>query len=321
MAAKKGGLNMGKGLQSLIPSGKETKPTALKEEKAFLKEDASSANKTQTVNAEPNENEIIEVRASLIMPNSEQPRKDFDEAAISELAESIKLFGVLQPLLVQKKGKYYEIIAGERRWRAAKKAGLKKIPVIVREYSNQEVVEISLIENIQRQNLNPIEEALAFKRLTEEFSLKQADVAKRVSKSRTAVANSMRLLKLDERVQKMLVDGLLSTGHARALLSLEDGDMQFEAATKIATDALNVRDTEKLIQRMKKPVRIKNTENSEQTEEIYRLIEEQLKNIVGTKVNIKRRNSGKGTIEIEYYSPQELDRILDLLHTVREEKV
>ena len=321
MAAKKGGLNMGKGLQSLIPSGKENKPTVLKEEKVFLKEDASSADKTQTANAEPNENEIIEVRASLIMPNSEQPRKDFDEAAISELAESIKLFGVLQPLLVQKKGKYYEIIAGERRWRAAKKAGLKKIPVIVREYSNQEVVEISLIENIQRQNLNPIEEALAFKRLTEEFSLKQADVAKRVSKSRTAVANSMRLLKLDERVQKMLVDGLLSTGHARALLSLEDGDMQFEAATKIATDALNVRDTEKLIQRMKKPVRIKNTENSEQTEEIYRLIEEQLKNIVGTKVNIKRRNSGKGTIEIEYYSPQELDRILDLLHTVREEKV
>lgn len=321
MAAKKGGLNMGKGLQSLIPSGKETKATAQKEDKSFLKEASPSANKTQSAGTEPNENEIIEVRASLIMPNSEQPRKDFDEAAISELAESIKIFGVLQPLLVQKKGKYYEIIAGERRWRAAKKAGLKKIPVIVREYSNQEVVEISLIENIQRQNLNPIEEALAFKRLIEEFNLKQADVAKRVSKSRTAVANSMRLLKLDERVQKMLVDGLLTTGHARALLSLEDNDMQFEAATKIATDALNVRDTEKLIQRMKKPVRVRNVENTEQTDEIYRLIEEQIKNIVGTKVNIKHKNSGKGTIEIEYYSPQELDRILDLLHTVKEEKV
>ena len=323
MAVKKGGLNMGKGLQSLIPSGKDAKKASDKTEPAFLKEDTrplEKSGKPETVSDGPKENEIIEVRAALIMPNSEQPRKDFDEAAISELAESIKIFGVLQPLLVQKKGKYYEIIAGERRWRAAKKAGLKKIPVIVREYSSQEVVEISLIENIQRQNLNPIEEAAAFKKLIEEFNLKQADVAKRVSKSRTAIANSMRLLKLDERVQKMLIDGLLSTGHARALLSLEDNDQQFDAATKIATDALSVRDTEKLIQKMKKTVKVKNEENTAQTDEIYRLIEEQLKNIVGTKVNIKRRSSGKGTIEIEYYSPQELDRILDLLHTVREEK-
>ena len=319
MAAKKGGLNMGKGLQSLIPSAKDTKTASQKEENGFLKEPAGTERKAQTA-SEPGENEIVEVRASLIMPNSEQPRKDFDEAAISELAESIRLFGVLQPLLVQKKGKYYEIIAGERRWRAAKKAGLKKIPVIVREYSNQEVVEISLIENIQRQNLNPIEEAAAFKRLIEEFNLKQADVARRVSKSRTAVANSMRLLKLDERVQKMLIDGLLSTGHARALLSLEDKGLQFEAATRIATDALNVRDTERLIQRLKKPARVKVQEDTSQTDEIYRLIEEQLKSIVGTKVSIKRKASGKGTIEIEYYSPQELDRLLDLLHTVKEDK-
>ena len=320
MAVKKGGLNMGKGLQNLIPSGKSLKAHNEKEEDGVSKEASSSVSKTKPDNTEINEKEILEVRTSLIMPNADQPRKDFDEAAISELAESIKIFGVLQPLLVQKKGKYYEIIAGERRWRAAKKAGVKKIPVIVREYSNQEVVEISLIENIQRQNLNPVEEAAAFKRLIEEFNLKQADVARRVSKSRTAVANSMRLLKLDERVQKMLVDGLLSTGHARALLGLENKDLQFEAATRIATDGLNVRETERLIQKMKKPVKERLPEDTSQTDEIYRRIEEQLKNLVGTKVSIKRKASGKGTIEIEYYSPQEFDRILDLLHTVKEDK-
>ena len=320
MAVKKGGLNMGKGLQNLIPSGKSLKAHNEKEEDGVSKEASSSVSKTKPDNTEINEKEILEVRTSLIMPNADQPRKDFDEAAISELAESIKIFGVLQPLLVQKKGKYYEIIAGERRWRAAKKAGVKKIPVIVREYSNQEVVEISLIENIQRQNLNPVEEAAAFKRLIEEFNLKQADVARRVSKSRTAVANAMRLLKLDERVQKMLVDGLLSTGHARALLGLENKDLQFEAATRIATDGLNVRETERLIQKMKKPVKERLPEDTSQTDEIYRRIEEQLKNLVGTKVSIKRKASGKGTIEIEYYSPQEFDRILDLLHTVKEDK-
>ena len=316
MAAKKGGLNIGKGLQSLIPTAKDTKSETIKTENNFLKtkEETTKVAEPQMADGET----ITEVRTSLVIPNSEQPRKDFNEATISELAESLRIFGVLQPLLVQKKGKYYEIIAGERRWRAAKKAGLKKVPVIIREYSNQEVVEISLIENIQRQNLNPIEEAIAFKRLTEEFNLKQADVAKRVSKSRTAIANSMRLLKLDERVQNMLTDGLLSTGHARALLSLEDKDMQYEAATKIATDALNVRDTERLIQKMKKPVKEKKILDTAQTDEIYRIIEEQLKEIIGTKVSVKRNASGKGSIEIEYYSPQELDRILDLLHMIKE---
>ena len=318
MAVKKGGLNVGKGLQSLIPSAKDTKNETTKAENSFLKakSEAPKASETQPVEGET----ITEVRTSLVIPNSEQPRKDFNEATISELAESLRIFGVLQPLLVQKKGKYYEIIAGERRWRAAKKAGLKKVPVIIREYSNQEVVEISLIENIQRQNLNPIEEAVAFKRLTEEFNLKQADVAKRVSKSRTAIANSMRLLKLDERVQNMLTDGLLSTGHARALLSLEDKDMQYEAATKIATDALNVRDTERLIQKMKKPVKEKTQIDTAQTDEIYRRIEEQLKEIIGTKVSVKHNVSGKGSIEIEYYSPQEFERILDLLHAIKEGK-
>ena len=317
MAAKKGGLNVGKGLQSLIPSGKDAKSEANKVENNFLKgkEKPKTDSEPQVADGEI----VTEVRTSLVIPNSEQPRKDFNEAAISELAESLRIFGVLQPLLVQKKGKYYEIIAGERRWRAAKKAGLKKVPVIIREYSNQEVVEISLIENIQRQNLNPIEEAIAFKRLTEEFNLKQADVAKRVSKSRTAIANSMRLLKLDERVQTMLTDGLLSTGHARALLSLEDKDMQYEAATKIATDGLNVRETESLIKKMMKPVKEKKVADTSQTDEIYHHIEEQLKELMGTKVSVKRNTSGKGSIEIEYYSQQEFERILDLLHNVRSE--
>ncbi len=319
MATRKGGLNMGKGLQSLIPSGRTDQAAENRQENVFLKEDAQNGNKVRAGNENSDGETVFEIKTSLITPNAEQPRKEFDEGAIAELAESIKIFGILQPLLLQKKGKYYEIIAGERRWRAAKKIGLKKVPALVKEYTNREVVEISLIENIQREALNPIEEAAAFKRLIDEFGLKQADLAKRVSKSRTAIANSMRLLKLDERVQKMLVDGLLSTGHARSLLSLEDGDTQFEVATKIATDALSVRETERLIQKLKKPPVKKKTEEIS-ADEAFRALEEQLRNLVGTKVNIKRKASGSGSIEIEYYSPQELDRILDLLHTIREEK-
>lgn len=327
MAAKKGGLNMGKGLQSLIPSGNSAGSKDAKRNNTYLRKDTKDDNSAQNVSAqnaaltEGAGEEITEVKTSLVMPNSEQPRKEFDSAAIAELAESIRLFGVLQPLLVQKKGKYYEIIAGERRWRAAKKAGLKKIPVIIRQYSSQEVVEISLIENIQRQDLNPIEEATAFKRLIDEFNLKQADIAKRVSKSRTAIANSMRLLKLDERVQKMVIDGLLSSGHARALLSLEDNDLQFEAATRIATDALNVRDTERLIQRMKRPVKEPVQKTDDRTEEIYRGFEEQLKDIIGSKVYIKNKPSGRGSIEIEYYSAQEFERLLDLFHSIRRDRI
>jgi ParB family transcriptional regulator, chromosome partitioning protein len=258
----------------------------------------------------------------LVIPNAEQPRREFDEAALSELAESISIFGVLQPLLVQKKGRYYEIIAGERRWRAAKLAGLKKVPVIVKEYSNQEVMEISLIENIQREDLNPIEEAMAFKRLIEEFELKQSDLASRVSKSRTAIANSMRLLKLDERVQKMLIDGLLSSGHARALLALEENESQFELATRIVSEALSVRETEKIIQKMKKPAK-ETEEKAEdaQLDEIFNSIEEQLKLIVGSKVSIKRKSPEKGKIEIEYYSSEELDRIIDLFHKAKGDEV
>lgn len=313
MAARKGGLNMGKGLQSLIPTTKTAEPEPKKEE--------MKAPEEKPVAAEPDEKDIIEVKITMVIPNAEQPRKEFDEAALAELAESIKLFGVLQPLLVQKSGKYYEIIAGERRWRAAKLAGLKKIPVIVREYTKKEIMEISLIENLQREDLNPIEEAAAFKRLIDEFEMTQTDVAKRVSKSRTAITNSMRLLKLDERVQKMLVDGQLSAGHARALLPLEENELQFEAAVKIVSEALSVRETEKLVQKLKKAAQKgkKPEEDTSQADAIYSSIEEQLKEILGSKVLIRRKANGKGAIEIEYYSPAELDRILDMLHKIREE--
>lgn len=323
MSVKKGGLNMGKGLQNLIPTGKDESAGKNNVTNTFIKEKPTeSKEKSKAASAfdEPNENEIIEVKISLVIPNSEQPRKEFDKAALAELAESIAIFGILQPLIVQKKGKYYEIIAGERRWRAAKLAGLRKVPVIVREYTNQEVMEISLIENIQREDLNPIEEAAAFQRLIEEFNLKQADIAKRVSKSRAAITNSLRLLKLDERVQKMLIDGIISVGHARALLGLEDYNMQYEAAAKIATNSLSVRETERLIQNMKKPVSEEKEEDTSQLDTVFNEIEEQLKSIIGSKVSIKRKSADKGTIEISYFSTEDLERILDLIRKSREDK-
>ena len=305
MAVRKGGLNKGKGLETLIPQKMPRSTT-----------DHASVNPEQEIKVVEKPADIF-LKLSEIVPNSEQPRKDFDEDALMELSESIKQFGVLQPLLVQKKGKYYEIIAGERRWRAAKLAGIKKVPAIIKEFSPQEVVEISLIENIQRENLNAIEEAHAFKRLIEEFNLKQDEVAERVSKSRTAVTNSMRLLKLDERVQKMLVDEMISTGHARAILGLEDPEMQYMAAQKIFDEKLSVRETEKLVKQLLNPKRVTETNMDTQTEAIYQTLEEKLKGIVGTKVSIQRNKNNKGKIEIEYYSQDELERIIELFETIK----
>ena len=231
-AAKKGGL--GKGIDSLIPN-------------------KVSATKTEAKNENVKNDKVIEgvlVNINKVEPNREQPRKNFDEDALLELSESIKQFGVLQPLLVQDRKGYYEIIAGERRWRAAKLAGLKEVPVIIKNLSNQEVVEISLIENIQRENLNPIEEAIAYKRLLTEFNLKQDEVAERVSKSRTAVTNSMRLLKLDERVQQMVIDDMISTRHARALLGIDYQEKQYTTAQKIFDEKLSVRETENLVKKI-----------------------------------------------------------------------
>ena len=300
MPGKKSGL--GKGLDSLIPNKKNDIS------------DSKVEKKQEKENDSPKSGEIM-VRINEVEPNRDQPRKDFDEDALMELADSIRQFGILQPLLVQKKKNYYEIIAGERRWRAAKLAGIKEVPIIVKDYTDQEIVEISLIENIQRENLNPIEEAMAFKRLLQEFQLKQDEVAERVSKSRTAVTNSMRLLKLSPRVQQMIIDDMISTGHARALLAIDDEEQQFILANKIFDEKLSVRETETLVKALKNPKKEVKKEKPEHTF-IYENIEEQIKNIMGTKVSVNQKANGKGKIEIEYYSEEELERIYDLLMTI-----
>lgn len=251
-----------------------------------------------------------------IEPNKTQPRKAFDEESLKELAESIKQYGVIQPLIVQKKDKYYELIAGERRWRASRLAGLKEIPVIIKDYTPQEVIEIALIENIQREDLNPIEEAYAYQRLIQEYNLKQDELAVRVSKSRVTITNSIRLLRLDERVQKMLIDNILSSGHARTLLPLEDPELQYNTACKIIDKKLSVRDTEKLVRQMLMGKQAKEPIEKDENSFIYHDLEEKLKNIIGTKVSINRRQKNRGQIEIEYYSDEDLDRIMDLLNTL-----
>lgn len=254
-----------------------------------------------------------------IEPNREQPRKNFEEDALLELAESIKQFGILQPLLVQDKTDYYEIIAGERRWRAAKIAGLKEVPVIVKKLNEQETVEISLIENIQRESLNPIEEAMAYKRLLNEFHLKQDEIAERVSKSRTAVTNSMRLLKLNEKVQQMVIDEMISTGHARALLGISDEEQQYVLAQQIFDEKLSVRETEKLMKKLQQQKEESPKKKEDSTLSIiYQDLEQKLKNIMGTKVNIHTKDHQKGKIEIEYYSKEDLDRIVEMFASMQQ---
>lgn len=301
MAVKKGGL--GKGLDSLIPE-----------------------KKVSIVNTEIQENnkdvykDAVMVDIQKVEPNREQPRKNFDEDALLELSDSIKLYGILQPLLVQDKKEYYEIIAGERRWRAAKMAKIKEIPVIIKNFTEQEILEISLIENIQREDLNPIEEAIAYKRLLDEFHLKQDEIAERVSKSRTAVTNSMRLLKLSDKVQQMLIDDMISSGHARALLGIDNSEKQYSIAQKIFDEKLSVRDTEKLVKKLeneKEPLTKKEEIIDTKLDIIYQDLEEKMKNIFGTKVVINKKDAKKGKIEIEYYSPEELDRIMELFQTIK----
>lgn len=260
----------------------------------------------------------ITLKLSKIEPNREQPRKDFNEEQLKELADSIKNYGILQPLLVQKKGNYYEIIAGERRWRAAKIAGLKEVPVVIREYSEQQAVEIALIENVQREDLNPIEEAMAYQRLIQEFHLKQEEIAERVCKNRTTIANSMRLLNLCEDVQQMLIQGVISSGHARALLSVENPETQLTLAKKIEKDCLSVREVEKMVKLLEKPEKKKKEKvQDEQLELIFKDLEDRMKTVMGTKVNISRKDKSKGRIEIEYYSEAELERIVELIESIR----
>lgn len=299
MAVRRGGL--GKGLDSLIPDNGRVLES---ERKAKVVEKV-----IEKIVEKPVE---VKLKINQIEPNREQPRKKFDEEALQELADSIRQFGVLQPLIVQERTDYYEIIAGERRWRAAKLAGLKEVPVIIRKMTDQEIVEISLIENIQRENLNPMEEAAAYKRLLTEFHLKQEEIAERVAKSRTAVTNSIRLLKLDERVQQMVVEEMLSTGHARTLLAIEDPELQFQAANKVYNEKLSVRETEKLIKRIGKEKPAKKEKNFQQ-DAVFQDLEEKMKASLGTKVSINRKDEKKGKIEIEYYSMEELERLMEIL--------
>ena len=260
------------------------------------------------------------IKISRIEPNEGQPRKSFDEETLKELADSMKEYGILQPLLVKRKGGNFQIIAGERRWRAAKMAGLKEVPVIVREYNKQQSVEIALIENVQRADLNPIEEALAYQQLMQEFGLKQEEIALRVSKNRATITNSIRLLKLAEPVQQLLISGEISSGHARALLGLEDKEQQIALASQIIEKGLNVRQVEKLVKMMTKPQ--KDEKEKEESEEkdlsfIFRDLEEKMKGIMGTKVMIHQKDKNKGRIEIEYYSASELQRIVELNETIK----
>ena len=261
------------------------------------------------------------VKISLIEPNRDQPRKDFNEEELQELAESIKNYGVLQPLLVQKKGTSYELIAGERRWRAAKLAGLKEVPVVLREYSKQQAMEIALIENVQRADLNPIEEAQAYQQLVKEFHLTQEEIAARVSKNRATITNAMRLLKLDEEIQNLLIKGAISSGHARAILSLEDKQLQKKAAKEVLDRRLSVRETEKLVKRLARASAEKN-ERTEKKDDalalIFQDLEERMKTIMGTKVSIHNKDRNKGRIEIEYYSEAELERIVEMIESIRE---
>lgn len=295
MALKRG---LGKGLDSLIPTN------------VMMESEVKHATVSTASSPEEEKDGTLMVKLSKVEPNREQPRKNFDEDSLQELAESLKQFGMLQPILVQNRGDYYEIIAGERRWRAAKIAGLKEVPVIVRELTDQEIVEISLIENIQREDLNPIEEAQAYKRLLTEFHLKQDEVAERVSKSRTAVTNSMRLLKLCDEVQKMVVDDMISTGHARALISIEDPEEQYLIAQKIFDEKLSVREVEKLVKDLHKPPKPPKEENKT-LQAIYREISERLKQSLSTKVSVSAKQNGAGKIEIEFYNHEDLERLLE----------
>lgn len=290
---------LGKGLDSLIPVSSSA---------------PKSSTESKAADKKKEQGQETMVKITKVEPNREQPRKKFDEDALQELADSIKQYGVISPILVQDRKTYYEIVAGERRWRAAKLAGLKEVPVIIKNFTEQEIVEISLIENIQRENLNPIEEAQAYKRLLTEFNLKQDEVAERVSKSRTAVTNSMRLLKLCDEVQQMIIDDMISTGHARALISIEDPEQQYMIAQRVFDEKLSVRDVEKLVKNLNKPEKVKKEIPEDKSlEVIYQDLEEKMKQILGTKVSITSKGNGSGKMEIEFYNHDDLDRIIEMI--------
>jgi len=308
MATRKTGL--GRGLNALIPEKQDSRKKEGLKPVEIIKEVVKEVEVIKEVEVEKTLN-VLDIE-----PNREQPRKQFDEDALEELAESIRQYGIIQPIVVTKKDDYYEIIAGERRWRAARMAGLTEVPVVIKDFGNQEILEVSLIENLQREDLNPIDEAFAYQRLIQEFHLKQDEVAAKVSKSRVAITNSLRLLKLDKRVQEMLVEEMITSGHARCLLALENGDKQYEVATKILDESLSVRDAESLIKSMLKEKKEK-IEKKEDYSFLYRDMEERVKNILGSKVSIKNKKNNKGKIEIEYYSQEELERLVEMLQSIQ----
>ena len=304
MAPKRG---LGRGLSYLIPPDDTT-------------EDVTTKTSKQTKTGTVTKTEIVKkveqtLNINRIEPNKNQPRKEFNEDALQELADSIKQFGVIEPLVVVKRKGYYELIAGERRWRAARLAGLKEVPVVIKDYDDQQIVEIALIENIQREDLNPIEEAHAYERLIQEFNLTQDEVAERVSKSRTTVTNALRLLKLTEKVQQMLIDDMLSTGHVRALITIADPQLQYETAMYIFDKKLSVRETESYVKKLlnKKPKEKTSEKEDPELSFLYKAIENRLKESLGTKTTIKAKTKDSGKIEIEYYSQEDLERITQLL--------
>lgn len=300
MPSKRG---LGKGIDVLIPGKEKSNNDSITKVKEVVKE-------------------VDTIDINKIEPNGQQPRKNFDEDSLNDLADSIKQHGMIEPLIVKKtENGFYNIIAGERRWRAARIAGLKKVPVIVKDYTSQQIMEVALIENLQREDLNPIEEAEAFQRLIDEYHLKQDEVAEKVSKSRVAITNSLRLLKLDERVRCMLIEEKIKSGHARALLSIEDNDLQYEIAVKVFDEKLSVRETEKLVRKVSTEGKIKKVEKKElftpQEEMVYKQYEEKMKVLMGTKVSINHKTRDKGKIEIEYYSQDELERIMEMMNRIQ----
>lgn len=304
MAPKRG---LGRGLSNLIPTDDTT-------------EDVSPKASKQTKTGAVTKTEVVKkveqtLNINRIEPNKNQPRKEFNEDALQELADSIKQFGVIEPLVVVKRKGYYELIAGERRWRAARLAGLKEVPVVIKDYDDQQIVEIALIENIQREDLNPIEEAHTYERLIQEFNLTQDEVAERVSKSRTTVTNALRLLKLTEKVQQMLIDDMLSTGHVRALITITEPQLQYETAMYIFDKKLSVRETESYVKKLlnKKPKEKTSEKEDPELSFLYKAIENRLKESLGTKTTIKAKTKDSGKIEIEYYSQEDLERITQLL--------
>ena len=304
MAPKRG---LGRGLSNLIPTDDTT-------------EDVNPKASKQTKTGAVTKTEVVKkieqtLNINRIEPNKNQPRKEFNEDALQELADSIKQFGVIEPLVVVKRKGYYELIAGERRWRAARLAGLKEVPVVIKDYDDQQIVEIALIENIQREDLNPIEEAHAYERLIQEFNLTQDEVAERVSKSRTTVTNALRLRKLTEKVQQMLIDDMLSTGHVRALITITEPQLQYETAMYIFDKKLSVRETESYVKKLlnKKPKEKTSEKEDPELSFLYKAIENRLKESLGTKTTIKAKTKDSGKIEIEYYSQEDLERITQLL--------